>query len=87
MFLIETKCNREKLDLIRNKIGFDRNFVVNSKGWCGGLALLWNSTLEVDLESFTYWHISAMITLPIEEKKWLFTRFYGNTATTKRKES
>lgn len=60
VFLIETKCCSEKVELIRNKIGFDNSFVVNSKGWRGGLALLWKSHMEVKLDSFTEWHIFAI---------------------------
>lgn len=40
VFLIETKCCREKVEMIRNKIRFENSFVVNNRGWSGGLALL-----------------------------------------------
>lgn len=39
-FLMETKCENDRMELIRRKIKFDNYFVVNSIGKSGGLALL-----------------------------------------------
>lgn len=51
VFLIETKCRRTKVDCIRNKLGYDCNFVVDSRGRSGVLAMLWHSDSLVSLDS------------------------------------
>lgn len=43
IFLIETLCNKSKLDSIKLKLGFDGLFVVDRVGRSGGLGLFWHS--------------------------------------------
>ena len=40
VFLMETKLKREKMEVIRHKLGFPNLFVVDCVGKSGGLALL-----------------------------------------------
>jgi hypothetical protein len=39
LFLMETKCRKEKLEVIRVKLGFAGLFVVDSVGISGGLVV------------------------------------------------
>ncbi|XP_040996052.1 uncharacterized protein LOC121242226 [Juglans microcarpa x Juglans regia] len=75
------------MEKIRIRLGFDSCFCVDSRGRSGGLALLWNSSIEVDLLTYTNRHISAIIKLISENSKRLVTGFYGHPMTTKRPES
>lgn len=38
IFLIETKCKREKVEVVRNKVGFDYSFILESRGFSGRLS-------------------------------------------------
>lgn len=84
VFLIETKCNRNKVENIMNKIGFQLSFVVDSKGISGGLAFLWKDNMDVELSTYTKSHISLNVTLPNLGNKVLLTSFYGSPEASKR---
>ncbi|KAK6123881.1 hypothetical protein DH2020_042372 [Rehmannia glutinosa] len=75
---METKLeatNMEKLN--RNKLGFTGCFPVNSVGKSGGLCLLWNSNVQVDLISFSSHHITSNIELDQNQQPWVFSGIYG----------
>lgn len=72
VLFIKTKCNRGKVEKVRNQIGYDESFKVdNNKGWIEGLA-------------FTHRHISIIV-MPKYGKKCLLTVFYGIPLIAKRK--
>jgi hypothetical protein len=49
IFLMETKLRKNKMEMVRTKIGFDNLFIVESVGKSGGLALLWEDGCEVEV--------------------------------------
>lgn len=51
------------------------------------MALLWNSSSEVEVINYTSWHISASIKHPSDNAPWQLTSFYGHPITSKRHES
>ncbi|KAL0385879.1 UNVERIFIED_CONTAM: putative mitochondrial protein [Sesamum radiatum] len=55
---METKCGRQKIDKLKCKLNIP-GIGVESKGKSGGLALLWNKEIFVDLISFSHNHIDA----------------------------
>ena len=69
------------------KIGLLNGVIVPSKGRSGGLAMLWERGLSVELKSYTSYHIDAVVTDPTSGFKWRITGFYGNPDTNRRKES
>ncbi|KAF5447955.1 hypothetical protein F2P56_033465 [Juglans regia] len=87
ILLIETKCSRHKVELVRKKLGMSYSFVVDSKGASGGLAFLWNDFVHVDLLSYSQSHISVIIDKWGDNKGWICTGFYGNPMTSKRYQS
>ncbi|XP_062017671.1 uncharacterized protein LOC133734024 [Rosa rugosa] len=87
IFLSETRCTEEEMDGVRRQIGWKNCFVVeckfvpkkNSKGVSrsGGLALLWEEDVVVDIQSFSDSHIDVVVGEPSDPKRWRFTGFYG----------
>ena len=69
------------------KTGLLNGVIVPSKGRSGGLAMLWERDLSVELKSYTRYHIDAVVTDPTSGFKWRITGFYGNPDTNRRKES
>ena len=61
--------------------------VVPSIKWASGLALLWRNSLQVDILTYSPWHIDAIVTEEQRTKKWHFIGFYGHLETGKREES
>jgi hypothetical protein len=48
---METKLQKNKMEMVRPKIGFDNLFVVECVGKSGGLALLWEDGCEVEVQN------------------------------------
>ncbi|KAG6683712.1 hypothetical protein I3842_12G027600 [Carya illinoinensis] len=85
VFLSETKCRRDRVEGVRNKVGFDESFVVDSVGRSGGLAMVWKAEMQVDLYSYSQSHISLLVSQNEGGQKVMVTGFYGNPVVEKRK--
>lgn len=77
IFLIETKCTRNKVEKVRNGISFEHNFVDDNKGLSGGLAFQWKYHIKVAINSYTQNHISLRDTDSGSRKNLLLTVFMG----------
>ncbi|KAL0374642.1 UNVERIFIED_CONTAM: putative mitochondrial protein [Sesamum radiatum] len=59
---------------------------VDSKGKSGGLALLWQKSVEVQLQSFSSSHIDVSVRVEESGEWWRFSGVYGEPDTSKRSE-
>lgn len=85
VFIIETKCNRSKMEVVKKSIQFDSCFFsIDSRSSSGGLALFWKQEVDLHIQNFTKWHISGVIIDNIKDYQWLFISFYGHLDTSKR---
>ncbi|XP_042950313.1 uncharacterized protein LOC122282426 [Carya illinoinensis] len=83
LFLQETKLSTKGMDALKCKLGFVNCFSVDSEGRSGGLGLLWNSDLGVELRSFSQYHIDVHIKID-DLMVWRFTGLYGHPDTSRR---
>ncbi|KAL0303853.1 UNVERIFIED_CONTAM: hypothetical protein Sradi_6253400 [Sesamum radiatum] len=60
VFLNETKCNRRRFEVIKNKVNMS-GVEVPPRGQSGGLMLLWHKEVDVQLCSFSVRHIDVDI--------------------------
>ncbi|XP_042939567.1 uncharacterized protein LOC122274609 [Carya illinoinensis] len=84
VFLIETMSKASKLERLKRRLGMEGCFVVESVGKKGGLALYWRNSEEVEIKSYSTWHINAEVNEEGQGIKWLFTGFYCHPETGKR---
>jgi hypothetical protein len=82
-FLMEIKLRKEKMELIRNKLGFSSMFVVDSVGRSGGMVLVWGEEISMTIKYFSQRHINGLVENPGVEGSWKFTRFYGHPNVSK----
>ncbi|CAM8900258.1 unnamed protein product [Rhodiola kirilowii] len=82
--LLETKKRAFDVEGMKYKFGFQNCFGVSSKGQSGGLAVLWDDSVSVDLRSYSFYHIDVVV--KDQEEFWL-SLFYGNPAASRRRES
>jgi exonuclease III len=87
VFIMETKLLARKLESIKIKVGFTNLFGVDNVGKSGGLALLWNNEVNVEIQNYSRRHINAVVQLDGVAQAWKFTGFYGHPDTSKRRES
>ncbi|XP_042988748.1 uncharacterized protein LOC122316282 [Carya illinoinensis] len=87
IFLMETKCDRTRLEEVSKILKFDACLAVESRGSSGGLTLMWNNKEDVVIYNYSRWHINAQASNNINTQSWLFTGFYGHPVTSKRNSS
>jgi exonuclease III len=87
LFLMETKCRKNKMEGIKVKLGYNNMFVVESVGWSGGLALFWQESVDLEIQNFTQRHINTCVKEADGERYWKLTCFYGHPVVAKRHES
>lgn len=75
-FLCETKLQSMQMDTIRSKLNFDSCFNVDSSGRGGGLVMLWNSKICVQIKSFSKHHIDTELQMG-NGKQMRCTGVYG----------
>ncbi|KAL0424119.1 UNVERIFIED_CONTAM: hypothetical protein Sradi_0946700 [Sesamum radiatum] len=85
VFLAETKCHSSQIEKLK------RNFdlfgcSVDSQGKSGGLVLLWQKSVDVQLQSYSRYHIDVSVRLENSEDWWRFSGVYGEPDTSKRTE-
>ncbi len=61
LFLMETKLDGKKMEVLRVELRFKFCFTVPSRGSSGGLALLWNDPVELTIQNYTQNHIDAHV--------------------------
>ena len=76
VFLSETWSGRKQLEKVKRELEFDGLFTVPSDERGGGLALLWKSEMNVWVDSFSKFHIDAIVHGGSEEA-WRLSGFYG----------
>ena len=90
VFLMETKLplkSMKRMSNIKHSLGLTQVLVVPSEGRSGGIALLWKPETNVHIQSFSWWHIDAVIDSGSCTGKWHLTSFYGNPDIDGRPES
>ena len=85
VFLSETWSTKEHMEYIKLKLNFDGLFTVTNEAKGGGLALMWENNSDVWVDSFSSYHIDAIIKGGTEDA-WRLTGFYGEPETSFRNE-
>ena len=77
VFLMETRLKLQNLEFLCVRLGMQGCFGVERYGYGGGLALLWNSSVVVHIQSYSNHHIDADV-IHEDGLCWQVTGFYGH---------
>ena len=77
VFLMETRLESRNLEFLRVRLGMSGCLGVDRHGLGGGLALLWNSSIAVHIQSFSHYHIDADVVFE-NGLIWRVIGFYGH---------
>ncbi|KAL9422716.1 hypothetical protein AB3S75_034905 [Citrus x aurantiifolia] len=80
IFLCETKMKSGQMTNMSKGLGYDSCFNVRRNGLGGGLALLWNNEVDVNIISYSNHHIDAVIH-GVNGKIWRCSGIYGHPET------
>ncbi|KAG2712613.1 hypothetical protein I3760_04G135300 [Carya illinoinensis] len=86
VFIMETKIRKQKSERIKRRLACEGCFVVEAVGKGGGLMLLWDSNVDVEIINFSQRHINAWVGGD-GGTRWFLTCFYGPPETVRRKEA
>ena len=86
VFLSETWANKEQLESLKVKIKHVGLFYVQAQDRGGRLALFWQQGVQVWVDSFSRFHIDAMVGGGTPEA-WRFIGFYDEPDTNDRMEA
>lgn len=78
LFLMETKIYNVRMQSIRIKLGFDSMLTVDPVGLSRGITLLWRKADEVEIQTYSRRHISALIKGDSSADQWFLIGFYGD---------
>jgi hypothetical protein len=87
VFLMETKARAKRMERVRSQLGFEHMLVVDYVGKSGGLALLWTTEVDVEIQNYSYRHINAKVCSTQSNFVWKLTGFYGHPEASKRIEA
>lgn len=76
VFVMESRIDRIKLEVVRNKCGFSNGVSVTSNGILGGLGLWWKDQ-KVTLRSFSNRHIFVIVEDEFVGLQWVAKGVYG----------
>ncbi|RYR01750.1 hypothetical protein Ahy_B06g080615 [Arachis hypogaea] len=77
LFLIETRAKECRIMKLKRKLHFEKHFCVEPQGLSGGLCLLWNKNLDVDVYAWSDNYIKAKIK-DDNNYEWSCYFVYGN---------
>uniref|UniRef100_A0A2N9HU49 CCHC-type domain-containing protein n=1 Tax=Fagus sylvatica TaxID=28930 RepID=A0A2N9HU49_FAGSY len=83
MFLMETRLEVQSLEWLRLRLQMKGCLGVERHGLGGGLALLWDSSVDVHIQSYSDHHINAEV-FQLDGIHWRITGFYGHPETSLR---
>ncbi|XP_015940551.1 uncharacterized protein LOC107466087 [Arachis duranensis] len=61
LFLIETRAKEGRIMKLKKKLHFEKHFCIEPRGLSGGLCLLWNKNIDVDVYAWSNYYIKAKI--------------------------
>lgn len=82
---METKLIAYKIDFVKRRLLFEGCLVVDSRGRSGGLVMMWEREMEVEVVNFSTYHIHVKIKDAVSNLQWWLTDFYGHPNTCKRR--
>ncbi|KAL0337723.1 UNVERIFIED_CONTAM: hypothetical protein Scaly_2047400 [Sesamum calycinum] len=85
VFLAETKCFTSQVKVVKIQLNLF-GVGVSAAGKSGGLALFWQKNVDVQLQSFSHWHIDVLVWMEKGGDWWRFFGVYGEPDTNKRME-
>lgn len=75
LFLPEIKCEKRRMESLKNGLKFKNCLPIDSRGLSGGLCVFWSDEVVVSVRSFSPNHIDCNISWG--DKQWRFSGIYG----------
>ena len=74
--IVETQIAKYRVEGLAGSLGFSGRFGVDSAGRSGGLCLFWKSNVDLEIKTFSKYHIDSVVKEP-GKNPWRLSCFYG----------
>ncbi|GMI89978.1 hypothetical protein HRI_002667100 [Hibiscus trionum] len=76
--IIEPRISGAKVDSFIRRSGFQTSYRVEASGFSGGICVLWQQSLIVDVVAISAQFVHAFISIPGDNKSFFFTFVYAS---------
>jgi hypothetical protein len=81
--VLETQLHKTWVEGLARQLGYNQSFAVSSSGRSGGLAMFWNNEINLQILSYSQYHLDAVIT-ERDREPWRLTCVYGEAQVSER---
>ena len=74
--IVETQLAKYRVEGLAGSLGFSGRFGVDNAGRSGGLCLFWKSDVDLEIKTFSQYHIDSVVKEP-GKNPWRLSCFYG----------
>lgn len=78
LFLMETRANKDRIERVRRRLKFANSFVVEARGLSGGLCLLWDKKVHIQILESSMNFIHTIISSKGDPSDFECSFIYGN---------
>lgn len=78
--ILETQINKERVEVLAGTLGYDNGYTVSSKDRGGGLEVLWNNPINIEILGYSVYHIDCSVHDPGFDP-WRMALIYGEAQT------
>ena len=78
--IVETQIEGARVEALASTLGYDKSYVVDSRGRSGGIGLFWNDSIKVEILGYSDYHLDVSVEED-EQEIWRMTCVYGEAQT------
>lgn len=76
---MDTKKRKDEFEPLITQMGFNKNVVVDSRGYSGGIWFMWNDeVVKLEGQVTSPWAVHAIISLKSKPFRWLIPGVYAS---------
>ena len=60
--VVETQLHKKSVENLSRTLGFDKSFAISSSGRSGGIGLLWNNVINIEVLPYSRYHLDSIVT-------------------------
>lgn len=80
LYIVETQIEGSRVENLAGTLGYDKAYVVDSRGRSGGIGIFWNNEIKVDILGYSDYYLDVSVEEPGVDK-WRLTCIYGEAQT------
>lgn len=76
LYIIDTQINRVRVEALVGTLGYDITYAIDSQGRSGGIGILWNNLVKIEILGYWFIMFIALCVLDPGEEAWRLSCVY-----------